>query len=657
MLYAVTIVASAFLVFAIQPLVTKQILPWFGGSAAVWTACLVFFQLVLLAGYAYAHAITRWLSRRAQLAVHAALLVASCALLPVVPSPSWAEAAPADPSLRILALLAATIGLPYFALSATSPLLQAWLAGRGAERPHRLYALSNAASLAALVGYPFVIEPNLGLHAQAWIWSACYVGFALACLACAVANRRGTDAPLAGSPREPLRARTVAHWIALSACSSALLAAITNHLGAYVAAIPLLWVAPLAIYLATFALAFARDFSRGLVLVTVALGLVVLTWLACGASVTLARGLVGFGAGLAACCLFCHCELARRRPAATQLTGFYLAIAFGGVLGSALVALVAPRVFDAEYELALAICACSVLAVAGARRVARGAFAGLAVVIAIAFVVALRAEADRYFDQRRDFYGLLAIRGPIPHTQDHRRTLVHGTIDHGTQLAWPGEQCIPTAYYGTSSGIGRAIRAKQARGPVRIGSVGLGAGVLAAYGRPGDRIAIYELDPLVYELATTWFSFLTDCPGAKSVTIGDGRLSLEAEPPHGFDVLSIDAFSGDAIPVHLLTREAFALYFRALAPGGVLALHISNRYVDLEPIAARGAEVAGWPAIVVHDRGSAAYERASTWVLISADPSLLSAPAFRGADTHLARDRGMTAWTDDRSSLFDVLRL
>lgn len=660
MRYAVTIFASACLLFQIQPMIGKMILPWFGGSAAVWTASLLFFQLALLAGYAYAHASLRWLRPRTQVIVHCALLLASCLVLPIGPAASWRPTAPGDPTARILGLLAATIGPPYVVLASTTPLVQAWYTRRtGATLPYRLFALSNFGSLVALVGYPTLVEPFLAVHQQAAAWSLAYGGFVVACGLSALASTRAAAPAAAATATTAARPRAsqIALWIALAACASALLVAVTNHVSQNIAPIPLLWVVPLALYLASFIAVFESDrlYRRRIFVPIMAVSLFVMARLLYphDGKLDFRWAIPGYAIGLFACCMVCHGELARRRPAAGDSSTFYLAVAVGGALGGGFVAVVAPHVFDTYAELPLALVACGALAAIALWSLPRTRIPLVAGTLALAcYLIGAELDQTAFFTFRgRNFYGLTQVQDDPPKTRNPKRSLVNGMISHGTQLRDPARRCTPTSYFGASSGIGRAIAVLQARGPVRFGILGLGAGVLASYGRPGDRTDIFEINPLDEEVARTYFSFL-DCPGAKTVALGDGRLALEALPPQHYDLLAIDAFAGDSIPVHLLTREAFALYFRHLTPTGVLALQISNDFVALEPVAARAAALFGKRALLVFDRGSRAASTWPTkWVLVTSDPTF----AVDGAEP-LVSDGGR-AWTDDYSNLLEVLEL
>ncbi len=679
-LYAVTIFLSAFLLFQVQPLIAKMILPWFGGSAAVWSASMLFFQLLLLAGYAYAHVSIRFLKPRMQMLVHVALLLGSCALLPILPNPVWRPTQAGDPTARILLLLTATIGLPYFLLSSTSPLLQAWFVRRtGSGVPYRLFALSNFGSMLALVSFPFLVEPTLATRQQAYWWSGGYVVFALMCAFTAWVSRPASaDSPnqVAAEPVSGERPSfwQLLFWVLLASCASVLLVSVTNHMSQNVAPIPLLWVLPLALYLLTFICAFESDrvYRRWLFIPLLAPALAGMAYMiyAEEGNFNIKYAIPGFAVGLFICCLFCHGELARRRPSPRHLTLFYLMVSLGGALGGIFVALIAPRVFRIYWELPLGLIGCGVLAmiaVWGLRLPKLGAWPVRALIfIAVAVLAGYFVKQERRLSknlvlQARNFYGPLEVRDDLP-TEDYaQRTLLHGTIDHGSQLQDPVLRYVTTSYYAKRSGVGRAMSELQAKGPIRAGVIGLGAGVLSNYGRKGDYFRIYEINPSIERIAQTLFTFYPHSAADKAILMGDARLTLERqlanEGPQNYDILAVDAFSSDAIPVHLLTREAIQLYFRHLKPEGVLALHISNRYLDLKPVCEGGAASVGRQAWVVEDEGDeASYLSSSTWVLVTSDLSLYKGKFFKDATiSQYTAKKGFRPWTDDYSNLFQIL--
>jgi SAM-dependent methyltransferase len=671
-LFAVTILVSAFLLFQVQPVIAKSILPWFGGSSGVWATCLLFFQAALVLGYLYAHVISNRLRPWWQWVLHTVLLALSLAALPITPSAAWQPMSPEYPALRILALLSATIGLPYLILSSTGPLLQAWFSRSFPDKqPYRLYALSNVGSMAALVSYPGVVEPFLGTMSQAILWSAGYAIFVLLCAGAAYAVR---TLPIAaqGALEEP--SAPPGHgqrflWMALAATASALLLSVTNHLSQNVAAIPFLWVVPLSLYLLSFIICFDREswYARGffLRLLAVALGVMAYAVSEEFENTSIKAVIPIFSAGLFIACMVCHGELARRKPHPRYLTSFYLMVALGGALGGLFVALVSPAIFSGLFELPVSIAACAVLTLGVISR-DQEVFgeswlsgwmvaAALTTVLVVFLAVVVQKDLSGHHFMDRNFYGGLKVTDD-GEGEDAKRNLTHGTINHGYQFLSGQRRNWPTTYYGKASGVGMAVQAAQNNGPVRIGVIGLGTGTLAAYGRKGDVVRFYEINPMVARIARRDFTFLSGTEAQTEIILGDARLSLEREAPEDYDVLALDAFSSDSIPVHLLTREAFRLYFRHLAPDGILAVHVSNRYLALEPVVAGIAESLGKHIRLVDtDDIDATGEFGSTWILVTSDPSAFDNPKLSAAVT-LNERRKVRLWTDDYSNLFQILK-
>jgi SAM-dependent methyltransferase len=666
LLYALTILVSAFLLFQIEPIIAKLILPWFGGSANVWTTCLLFFQIVLLLGYLYAHAVVRYLRPKAQVALHIGLLAASLLALPVIPAAAWKPIGNEDPVFRILGLLAVTIGIPYFLLSTTGPLVQAWYARRyhGAI-PYRLYALSNAGSMFALLSYPVLVEPAFATRLQAMGWSVGYAAFIALCGIAAFSMRNysgGEAAAEASIPAQVPDWKLQLWWILLPACASVLLMAITNFLSQDVAAIPFLWVLPLSLYLLSFILCFDREgwYRRSTFLKFFAVALVTTAYGIRGREEILSvKGAIPlFCANLFICCMVCHGELVRLKPHPRYLTSFYLMISAGGALGGIFAGLLAPNLFRGSFELQIGLAATAVLVVLRFRR--RTLPWAMAVLATVGFVgylgMEVRQSTERVRVMARNFYGGLKVRdttGP-PYIV---RSEMHGAINHGQQYLDPQRRDWPTAYYGWNSGAGLAIREASGRAPNRVGVIGLGVGTLAAYGRPGDYYRFYEINPLVIQLAGSEFTFLRDSKAQVEVALGDARLSLAREPSQQFDVLVVDAFSGDSIPVHLLTREAFDLYFDHLKPAGVLAVHVTNKYLDLAPVVHRIAGALGKQDGIVEDAGNpAAATFPSTWVLVSSREGVFRQSPIQGAVKPVEDRPRLRIWTDDYSNLFQILR-
>ncbi|RST55903.1 spermidine synthase [Variovorax sp. MHTC-1] len=669
-LFAGTIFASAFLLFLVQPLIAKQILPWFGGSAAVWSICMVFFQVVLLAGYAYSDWIARRLGVRAQARLHVALLLASLAFLPIVTSARWKPSGTEDPTLWILGLLVGTIGLPYFLLSTTGPLVQSWVARTpwGAQ-VYRYFSLSNLASLVSLLSYPLLIEPRSTLLHQAWGWSAGYAVFVLLCAGTTLYVSRKWATPTqavaapaaAAAPAAKPRGTDYLLWLALPALGSWLLLAITNHITQHVAAIPFLWVLPLSVYLLTFVLTFESDrWYRRRVFLPLAAAMLLLCafGLQHRIGTHIKTALPIYVVGLFVLCMFLHGEMARVRPAAAWLTRFYLMLSLGGAVGGVSVGLVAPHVLPAYYELGIGLVLCALVAAIlwRARRIGIAAALALAACCAWFLAQQVKRDAVGLFHMERNFYGALLTTETRSGAKGPMRKLFHGSIKHGEQYLAPALRREPTTYYGPTSGIGRAIAAAPA-GPRRLGLIGLGAGTLAVYGRPGDVYRFYEINPLVFELADREFSFLADSAARIERVLGDARLALERESPQRFDVLAVDAFSGDSIPIHLITAEAMDVYLRHMQPGGVIAFHVSNRYLALAPVVEKIALAKGLHAVLVEDQPEKSTNLDSTdWVLVSRDPQALMREPIRGATSPIPPIAGLKPWTDDFNNLFGVLK-
>lgn len=650
----------------------RYLLPWFGGGPAVWTTCMLFFQTLLLAGYAYAHWLGSTRNTRRQAIVHITSLAASLAFLPL--SPRLGRAVVGDPSLAILLLLCATVGGPYLLLSATGPLLQRWFTfGHPEQAPWRLYALSNLGSFLALLSYPFVLEPYLRLHTQSWIWSGLYVVFALLCAWTAWQLPPGqsiADAGEAGSESHPTFL-TVLFWLGLSAAGSTVLLATTNQISQEIAVNPFLWVIPLSIYLLTFILTFESDrwYRRPLF----AIGSGIMAPVACAVmaatvALTLQRQLEALLIALFVVCMLCHGELARARPGPRYLTVFYLTIASGGAVGGLFVALIAPRVFTEYGEFPIGMAAACLLGFIGwlrtgaFRQWTTGNFAVRLPLMALLLggftaVAAFVTNLDHPGVERfRNFYGILRIgetvdgNGPI-------RQLTHGSIRHGFQYLHEPQRRWPTSYYGPHSGVGYAINALDP-GPRRVAVIGLGTGTIAAWGRPGDLYRFYEINPLVEDIARTRFSYLSDSKARTQVVLGDARVSMEREfaagARHDYDLIAVDAFSSDSIPLHLLTAECAEVYRNRLKPGGALLLHISNRTLALNPVTRGLAQYLGWNSTLFLAGKEPDGESASNWVLLTPNSAFFEKVKGEAFGWPI-NDPAPILWTDDFASLWHVL--
>jgi spermidine synthase len=676
LLFAAPIFASALLVFLVQPLMARAILPWFGGAAAVWTTSLLFYQSLLFLGYAYAHVGAR-LGPRRQAWLHAALLAASLLTLPIVPDPSWRPEGPQAPALRLLGLLGSSVGFPYFLLAASAPLLQSWFArARSGASPYPLYAVSNAGSLLALLAYPTVVEPWVRLRDQAvgWSWAYAALGVGLASLGVVAARTRGgpeaPEMPDAAPPRPSVP--DLAFWLGLSATGSALLLAITNTITMDLAPVPLLWVVPLALYLATFIAAFAGAYRRATwgALLILALGAALLLWtggfaLPVGVQVAMASAVLVAG------CMVCHGELAKSAPPGRYLTMFYLAVAGGGALGGLFVAVAAPALLTDFFELPAALLAAlGLLVVAMARdpqsvlggrgrSVTLAAFGAVGVVAAVAFASPKLRSAQATVDAERNFYGVLRVQDRPPGVFHEMRVLRHGRIFHGAEFLDMRRRAEPTAYFVEGSGVERALATRRARtpdAPLRIGVIGLGVGTLAAWTEPGDAMRFYEINPAVEALARRYFTFLDDAAGGVDVVLGDGRLAMERDMAAGrapYDVIVVDAFAGDAVPVHLLTLESLTLYRKALAGGGLVVFQITNRHVDLERVVRGLADATGMAAVRI-DHGSTApgSDVASSWMVLAESGTAL--PEERRSPGSPPAGPPVL-WTDDFSDVLSIL--
>jgi len=664
---------SAFLLFWIEPLFAKVILPWFGGTAAVWATCLVFFQCALLLGYFYADVVSRRLTPARQSLLHIALLVVCVAFLPVRAHAFWRPRPGIDPAWSILGLLTTSMGLPFVALSATSPLVQAWYARRRSEAdPYHLFSLSNFASLLALLSFPLLIEPRIALHRQALLWSALFILFAAVCALAAWEARGTVSAAATGGETTGIaatessagpRVREKLPWLGLAACGSMLLLSITNHLLENVAPAPLLWVLPLAIYLLTFTMAFNRRrlYSRWWMVRFLAVALGALGYAIYEPSYTesIQVGVPFFCIGLFLCCLFCHGELANRRPAARHLTGFYLMVSLGGALGAIFVGLVAPHLFTAisEFPVTLVFTALlAILALWDEGWMVRVFWAGAIVAMVFVLVRSTRAYEKDTILRVRNFYAALRVKQFSNWLKEPYRTLYHGKIEHGAQYVNPPASLLPTTYYGPDSGAGRALN-QCCDGWKRVGVIGLGAGTLAAYGQPGDYFRFYDINPQVLKIAQTSFSYLRNAQAKVDVIMGDARLSLESEPPQNFDVLAVDAFSGDAIPVHLLTKEAMALYARHLKPDGILAIHTSNTFLNLPPVVQLLADDAGYSTrMITNEDNHRKLIDASDWVLVTRNKQFLEQLDSSTFMEPIEMPPHLRLWTDDYNNLFRILR-
>jgi hypothetical protein len=670
----VTIFLSGFLLFLVEPLIAKKIMPWFGGSAAVWAVCLVFFQTALLLGYVYSRVLTTRFRPQIQALIHIALILISLWLLPLGPSKEWRPGPLQDPSWFILEMLTSTLGLLFVLLSSTGPLVQHWLARVGHETPYRLFALSNFASLAALLSYPFLIEPSFDTRLQSVGWSGGYAAFVLLSGLCAGSVAR-TAAVSGDHPMQAAKVMGISatcRWFGLAACGSMLLLSITNHISENVAAVPFLWILPLTTYLVTFVLAFSGKpfYSRRLAtrFLALALGLVAYAIYNIRSIESIIVSLAVFLFALFIGCLFCHGELYSSRPSAGNLTTFYLLIALGGAAGAIFVGIAAPRLFTGVYELPLTLCLTAALAILctwpDGDWIVRIFWIAITCCMLVVFGAYRNAFARDAIYINRSFYGPLRVL-QSPHAgPEQARRLYHGTIEHGAQFLLPPRRFQPTTYYGVNSGIGmvlgnRVTQDLHGTGGRQVGVIGLGVGTLAAYGKTGDTYRFYEINHQVVDVAESLFTYLRETKAHVQIVSGDARLSLDRDRSTRFDVLAVDAFSGDAIPVHLLTREALALYLYHLrSPDGVLAFHVSNRYLDLAPVVRQLADEAGYLAILVrNDKNDEELISSADWVLVTRSNKYADNPEIKAHEIAIPARTGKRAWTDAYNNLFDVLKM
>src|SRR5215472_1522541 len=716
-LYAIAIFLGSFLLFLVEPMAAKRLVPLLGGSAAVWTTCLVFFQVALLLGYLCAHWLATRLRQRAKSLIYTALLAACLAQAWYVLHAEL-HASTVHPVVSVFLVLGTLIGLPFVVLSATNPLLQAWYAGSFSRSsgsapgelvpPYRLFALSNFGSLLALVIYPWVVEPRLTLRAQGAAWLAGFAVFAAAGIAIVWLRRNGgrgsqasTKNPTTETQRygekmqgetepsskdlgaqaiAPLSNRDRALWLFLAAGGSVLLCAMTNHLTQNIAAIPLLWVVPLTMYLLSFVIAFSRGqwMPHLLRLQIPVLGVTVARMIMLGLT-AVALGALGYllddsrmdmplkvsipfySAALLILCLFCHAELHRHRPSPNHATAFYLLIAAGGALGSILVGIMAPMIFRGSYELACGLALTAVLALAVTWKQGIGwrlFWSAASIALVVLSVMQVREDGRHAIARVRNFYGALRVTEEMqPPYPAFTRTLYHGTIQHGTQIFTDKLRKTPTSYYAHDSGVGLALDGCCGERPRRVGVIGLGTGTLAAYGRPGDVFRFYDINPLVEPISRHLFTYLKESAATIAIVPGDTRVSMAHEPPQQYDVLVIDAFSSDAIPVHLITAQAVDLYRRHLQPGGIIAFHVSNHYLDLDPIVDQLARHAGMQAaFIVSDDNDDTGEYSSDWVLVTSNREFLARPDVAEVIDPIPARAGLRLWTDDYSSVLPILR-
>ena len=747
--YLITIFLSAFLLFQVQPIVARFVLPWFGGSAAVWNTCMLFFQVALLAGYCYSHLVTKWLQPRQQWILHIILLAISAFFLPVQPAEFWKPQGNESITIAILALLAASIGLPFLMLSTTGPLIQAWQSRTHPSFPtYRMFALSNTGSLLALLSYPFLIEPFLTRVQQSWIWSGGYITFALLCCysgwqifglgktgsspapdesdgAATEQNISNEGLPAKhGNPDESVLpaeresgrekeaiggTRAVASvpetesdspglglcvlWMLLAAAASAMLLATTNQMCQEVASVPFLWILPLSLYLVTFIISFDSPrwyqqwFFLPMLIISIFLGAFLLL---AGLNTPLPLQVAGYAFVMFFCCMSCHGELAQMKPATSYLTLFYLMISVGGALGGLFIVLVAPNIFKGYHEFHLLLIMCGVLCtgVYYLNRLSHGKPIPLASWLALPAVVTASVLVFVQFQtefestenleiiyKARNSYGTVTIkeRRDSETGEPKRLILYNGRIKHGMEMLTTDLVNQPLSYYSTPSGVGRSVLYKRGvagEQKIKIGVIGLGTGTMASWCRPQDEVVFYEINPQVKDVAENVFSYLQrleQSGGQVRIEMGDARIRLEHQIQdqqlQQFDVLVVDAFSSDAIPVHLLTLESLDIYMQHLKEDGILAVHISNRYLNLEPICYNLAQARGLKSRLVRNNNDDELEiDASSWVLITRDGQFVDwledfqySKSWETAMKTWSAGAKETMWTDDFINLVSII--
>ena len=690
--FALSIFLSAFLLFQIQPMIGKFLLPWFGGTPAVWSTAMLFFQALLTGGYAYAYWLIGHIRAERQGKLHAVLLgVAALIVLalglfwpsPVTPSAAWKPSIGAEtPILQLFLLLAVSVGLPYFVLASNGPLMQAWFSRLFPTKSYaRLYSLSNVGSLLGLLCYPFLTEPWLTLRAQGWTWALGLVLFAVLVggLALRVGKRSETAAQAAGPVMQPTPKPTLSMlglWIILGATPSIFLLAVTSQITQEVAVIPFLWILPLALYLLSFILTFSDGpwVQRRLYALFFALASLTVLWVLTNAgTLSVVVQVAVYSLLLFLACMIAHGELYLLRPSAEHLTTFYLMVSVGGALGGIFVNLVAPYIFTGYWEFYLAWLLTAVIVIVsllprwmGRASVRAGVLWGVTLVAVAGIMLGMNGYSDALF-VHRNFYGILRVKAwASPSGFGDGYAMIHGATVHGIQYLAPDLRDQPTTYYVQDGGAGLVLLNHPRRGQgLRVGVLGLGAGTLATYAQPGDVYRFYEINPTVVEIAEGqggYFSFLKDSRADVGVVTDDARLALERElaegRPQNFDVLVLDTFSSDSIPVHLVTKEAFAVYLQHLKPDGVLAAHISNRHLDLRPVLWGLAQEYSLSMQVVERSpisGSDGFP--SIWVLLAREPVSQSIPALQ---SHVTAYDGpatpLRLWTDDYSNLFQILK-
>ncbi len=705
MQFAITIFISAFLLFQVQPIIARYILPWFGGSPAVWSTSMLFFQMGLLVGYTYAHVISTYLETRKQVIVHFTLLGLSLLLLPITPTEALKPDSVDSPAMDIIFLLLSTVGIPYILVSSTGPLLQQWFAKKYPDRsPYRLYALSNFGSLLALLTYPFIVEPNFGLNTQTIFWSIGYGVFILMCgWAGMTVYKSLTDLPVTLNKTESTEEQKMSIWdpllwIAFSASGSVLLLAATNFICQDVAVIPFFWILPLSLYLITFIIAFdsPRWYIRwiwipALLLITPKIFIMLEDHYNLDYTGLTEQVIIYLG-GMFLALMVAHGEMVRLKPPTKHLTFFYLMVSLGGAIGGVFVTFIAPEIFSDFWDWPMGFVL--ILFLSGISFLRKPGFdiplfisskvpkSKLPVWVLPTFVSMILVGGSIYFALKitkfqdsfsnnviasdRNFYGVLRVIESYKGHSLHRYNMYHGQINHGIQFQDPKKKRNATSYYSPRSGIGFAIRKHPKRlknQSIHVGILGLGSGALSVYCRAKDKFVYYEIDPNVERIARKYFTYLNDGGKQIEVVLGDGRISMERElkeqGSRNFDILVIDAFSGDGIPIHLLTKEAFELYFQHLNSDGILAIHITNRHIDLKPLVYNMGKKFNMDTVFIKkSRKRSNGFKGTTWVLISNNQKFMQHPrVLANVDPWpTSVQEKEIIWTDNYSNLVELLK-
>ena len=685
--YSIVVFLGAFLLFQVQPLVARVLLPWFGGTASVWNTCMMFFQVALVLGYLYAHGLRIFLTPARSWMVHSVVLLLALLTLPVLPSDSHQPQGEGSPSGEIVRVLTLSVGLPFFVLATTGPLIQTWqsVSGSGSSdqqkshSPYRLYALSNTGSLLALLSYPFCFETFFRIQTQSTIWTVLFVLFVAICIFSGwqlrnVDSWHVNQGPSSGTAKQKIRAWQPVLWLVLSMIPSMMLLATTNLMCAEIASVPLLWILPLAIYLCSFIICFefAAYYRRSVFVPLLFLGVIaglVIALVNANASAALQIALPCFS--LFACCMSCHGELEKLKPHASRLTLFYLFVSVGGSLGGIFVVLIAPRLFAgfAEFQIGLIASLLMGLSIvcwsSSLSRVKKYAIGFAGIVVGGITTASLIATLDSHnldgvLFAGRNEYGIYSVK----EFRD-RRIFISGTIDHGSQIFRPQPSLKPHSYYADGSGFSVCVKVQRdlagsetpARDGIRVGVLGLGIGSMLSWAEPQDSFVFYEINPQVETIAREWFTFLPSFDQQSEVIIGDGRIELENELAAGnsrqFDVLAIDAFSSDSIPIHLLTEECFQVYQQHLKQDGILLFHVSNRFIDLKPVLFRMADWNQLQATYIYHSESPGHS-GSHWVLVCRE-AVAQHDLIKSAAVDYVSTTDVAHWTDDFASVTPLI--